>query len=68
MWMINAYALTAKKNIKRGEELTADYALWEAGEDFVIEKIEVVSLRFRKKLLSFKEGFVKPLKHAIVTV
>jgi len=34
MWMVDAYTLVAKRDIKSGEELTADYALWEADENF----------------------------------
>lgn len=35
MWMADAYTLVAKRNIKSGEELTADYVLWEADENFL---------------------------------
>ncbi len=35
MWMTDAYTLIAKRNIKKGEELTADYALWEADENYL---------------------------------
>lgn len=34
MWMEDAYTLTARRDIQSGEEITADYALWEAG-DFI---------------------------------
>ena len=35
MWMADAYTLVARRDIKEGEELTADYALWEADENYV---------------------------------
>jgi hypothetical protein len=34
-WMIDAYTLTARKDIRVGEEVTADYSLWEADENYV---------------------------------
>lgn len=34
-WMADAYTLVAKKDIKAGEEINADYSLWEANEDYV---------------------------------
>ena len=35
LWMKGAYALVAMRNVKKGEELTADYVIWEADEDYV---------------------------------
>jgi hypothetical protein len=35
LWMKGAYALVAMRDVKEGEELTADYALWEADEGYV---------------------------------
>jgi len=35
MWMSDGYTLVARREIKEGEELTADYALWEANDDYV---------------------------------
>ena len=35
MWMADAYTLITSRDIKSGEELTADYALWEADESYV---------------------------------
>ncbi|MCA9391635.1 SET domain-containing protein-lysine N-methyltransferase [candidate division WWE3 bacterium] len=35
MWMNGAYTLSARHDISAGEELTADYALWEADPDYV---------------------------------
>ena len=34
-WMTDAYTLVANKDIKIGEEITADYSLWEANEDYI---------------------------------
>jgi SET domain-containing protein len=35
LWMKDAHTLIAKRDIQIGEELTADYAIWEADEAFV---------------------------------
>lgn len=35
MWMNDAITITARRDIKKGEELTADYALWEAREEYI---------------------------------
>lgn len=35
LWMQDAYTLVARRDIKEGEEITADYALWEADENYV---------------------------------
>ena len=37
LWMKDAYTLVARKNIKKDEELTADYALWEADKNFIAQ-------------------------------
>jgi hypothetical protein len=34
-WMQDAFTLIARRDIKKGEELTADYAIWEADENYV---------------------------------
>lgn len=35
LWMEGAYALIATRDIKDGEELNADYTIWEADENYV---------------------------------
>jgi uncharacterized protein len=35
LWMDDAFTLTARRKIEPGEELLADYALWEADEEYV---------------------------------
>lgn len=35
VWMCDAFTLSARRDISTGEELTADYALWEAREEYV---------------------------------
>ncbi|MFZ2202621.1 MAG: SET domain-containing protein-lysine N-methyltransferase [Microgenomates group bacterium] len=35
LWLNDAHTLVARREIQPGEELTADYALWEADEDYV---------------------------------
>ena len=37
VWMADAVTLVARRRIASGEELTVDYALFEANEDFVTE-------------------------------
>ena len=37
VWMADAATLVARRDIVPGEELTADYALFEASEDFAME-------------------------------
>ncbi len=34
-WMSDAFTLIAARSIKAGNEITADYALWEADEEYV---------------------------------
>lgn len=34
-WMQDAFTLVARTDIQSGQEITADYALWEADEDYV---------------------------------
>lgn len=35
LWMEDAYTLIVRKTIKAGQEITADYVLWEADKDYV---------------------------------
>jgi len=35
LWMADAFTLIARRDIRQGEEITADYALWEADKNFV---------------------------------
>jgi SET domain-containing protein len=35
VWMENAFTLCARRDIKVNEELTADYILWEADENYI---------------------------------
>lgn len=35
LWTKDVYTLIAAREIKKGEELTADYALWEADENYI---------------------------------
>ena len=52
-WMRDAYTLVAKRDIQVGEEVTADYALWEADQNY-ISKWECYcgSLVCRKRITS----------------
>ncbi|MEZ4668357.1 MAG: SET domain-containing protein-lysine N-methyltransferase [Anaerolineae bacterium] len=34
-WMLDVFTLVARTEIQPGQEVTADYALWEANEDYV---------------------------------
>lgn len=35
LWMESVYALAATRDIEKGEELAADYAMWEANENYI---------------------------------
>lgn len=35
LWMSDAHSLVARRDIEEGEEVSADYAVWEANEDYV---------------------------------
>ena len=50
-WMKDAFTIIAMRNIKIGEELTADYAIWEADEDYISKwKCNCGSALCRKKI------------------
>lgn len=50
-WMKDAYALVAKRNIQVGEEVTADYALWEADPNYISKwKCQCGSMVCRKRI------------------
>jgi SET domain-containing protein len=36
IWMNDAFTLATRRHIRAGEEITADYALWEAEEDSIM--------------------------------
>ncbi len=38
LWFVDAFTLTARKDIKLGEEVTIDYALFESEDDYVAIK------------------------------
>ncbi len=51
LWMKGAYALVAMRDIEKGEEVTADYAIWEADESYVSKwDCDCGSLNCRKKI------------------
>lgn len=54
-WMNNAFTLVAKRNIEAGEEVTADYALWEADEDYVSKWECKCGLRVCRKRVTGKD-------------
>ena len=35
MWMFDAYTLIARRDVKKGGELTVDYVFWEADESYI---------------------------------
>lgn len=50
-WMADVFTLIAKRNINLGEEITADYALWEADENYISRwKCECGAKVCRKKI------------------
>ncbi len=51
LWMKDAYTLMAKRDIQVGEELTADYVLWEADEAFISKwECRCGSVKCRKRV------------------
>lgn len=51
-WMKDAYTLVAKRNIQVGEEVTADYALWEADPNYVSKwECQCGSIVCRKRIM-----------------
>lgn len=51
LYMQGVYALVAMRDIAKGEEITADYAIWEADEDYIsIWECNCGSAKCRKKL------------------
>jgi hypothetical protein len=51
LWMKDAFTLTARRDIQAGEEITADYILWEADENYIAKWIcHCGSPQCRKKI------------------
>lgn len=51
IWMDNAITLTALRDVERGEEIVADYAMWEADDYFVSKwKCNCGSVNCRNKV------------------
>ena len=51
LWLANAYTLIARRPIYAGEELTADYALWEADDNYISKWVcKCGSVNCRKKV------------------
>ncbi len=55
LWMQDAYTLVAKRDIEEGEEITADYALWEADENYVSKWKCSCGLSFCRKRITGKD-------------
>jgi len=50
-WMKDAFTIIAMRNIKIGEELTADYAIWEADENYISKwECSCGSINCRKRI------------------
>jgi SET domain-containing protein len=50
-WMEGAFTIVAKRDVEAGEELTIDYALWEADENYVSSwECHCGSARCRKRV------------------
>ncbi len=62
LWMKDAFTLVARTDIKKGEELTADYALWEANENHVMKWECKCGSPFCRKRITGKDWRLKNLQ------
>src|ERR1051326_6068707 len=61
-WMQDAFTLIARRDIQTGEELTADYALWEADEKYVSQWECHCHVPLCRKRVTGKDWRVKELQ------
>lgn len=64
IWMTDAFTLVARRNIKRGNEITTDYALMEADEEFVMKWKCRCGLPNCRKTITGKDWRLKKLQEA----
>src|SRR3989344_4926025 len=62
VWMDDAFTLVARREIKKGEELTADYALWEANENYISQWNCKCSSPLCRKKMTGKDWRLKELQ------
>lgn len=62
LWMKDAHTLIARRNIQIGEEVTADYALWEADEKYVSKWTCVCSSKLCRKKFTGKDWKIKEIQ------
>lgn len=62
VWMENAYTLEAMKDIEEGEELTADYAMWEMDENKISKWECHCGSNNCRKVITGKDWMLKELQ------
>ncbi len=62
VWMNDEVTLVARRDIEAGEELTADYALWEANEDWVMHRKCCCGSRLCRKEITGRDWRLKELQ------
>jgi SET domain-containing protein len=62
VWMKDAITLQAKRNIRRGEELTADYAMWEGNENFIAKWKCACGSRYCRKIVTGRDWKIPKLQ------
>jgi uncharacterized protein len=62
LWMIDAFTLVARRNIKIGKELTADYALWEADPSYISKWECLCGSKFCRKKITGNDWKLKDIQ------
>ena len=62
LWMTDAFTLVARKNIEVGQEITADYVLWEGSEDYVSQWECNCGKSYCRKKITGKDYLTKDLQ------
>ncbi len=60
--MKDEVTLIARRDIQAGEELTADYAMWESGEDWVMHQECFCGSEHCRKVITGKDWRLKELQ------
>lgn len=61
-WMKDEVTLVARRNIKAGEELTADYAMWESDESWVLHQECRCGSKLCRKIITGKDWRLEELE------
>jgi uncharacterized protein len=62
IWMIDAFTLVARRDIPTNIEITADYALWEADEEYVSRWQCVCGSTLCRRWVTGKDWRIKDLQ------